>query len=324
MAAGAQRRRLALTIYLIVVALILAIDRLSAPAAASLRNELILISDADSIDASRGSNAVYRIRHDARGGSKRVVGSIPHGGGYLRISDIDCDGASRQLVVASHQPDLNGFHHAMLDGSGLHLDQPAAGAALTSLRHIALSPDGVSVIVSRQFEGFAQPRFGLVAGDLVRREFRSVKRPTASLSVHSPGWSPDGRQIVYIVEAWNDDARPTYRLAIADPDGGDERIIYETALALKDVAWSPDGEWLALEMSRQIHKLRADGSDITRLSSHHSGASHPRWSPDGERISFVAPSSFSGFNQLLTMDAEGGDIQQVANIRGALVNGCWV
>ena len=77
-------------------------------------------------------------------------------------------------------------------------------------------------------------------------------------------------------------------------------------------------------MSRQIYKLRPDGSELTQLSSHRGGASHPRWSPNGERISFVAPSSFPGFNQLIVMDADGRNIQQVANIRGEVVNGCWV
>ncbi len=284
---------------------------------------LIFISDADSIDASRDSNSVYRIGLDGRG-LKRVVGSIPHGDGYLRVSDVDCDATSQQLLIASHRRDLNGFHHAMLDGSGLHLDKPASGELLRSSRQISLAPDGKGILISRQDRAFAEPRFSLVAGDLQSRQFHNVKQATSALSYHSPDWSPDGRHIVYIIEKRTADARLAYHLAMAELDGSGERVILETTLALNDVAWSPDGEWLAFEMSRQIYKLRADGSELTRLSSHHSGASAPRWSPAGERISFVAPSSFPGFSQLLTMDADGGDIQRVANIRGEIVNGCWV
>ncbi len=340
-----QRRRLILTLYLIAVASILAIDRLTMPAPAPA-SELIFISDTDSIDVSRQSNSVYRIgvdgsraglgsgsaalsrtrregRADAYPAMKRVVGSIPHGDGYLLIAAIDCHGASQSLVIASQRRDLNGFHHALLDGSGLHLDRPAAGQLLTSLRHIALAPDGQSVIVSRQYEGFTAPRYGLVAGDLGSREYRAIKTPTANRSYHSPEWSPDGRQIAYIIAEFRADAPTSNRLVLAAPDGGDERIIYQTPLALDDVAWSPNGEWLALEVSRQIYKLRPDGSDLTRLSGLQMGASSPRWSPTGERLSVVAPSSFPGFKQILALDADGRNIQQVANIRGDVLNGCW-
>ena len=329
---SARRRRYILAIYLMVVASILFADRLTAPSLETGEDELIFISDTDSIDAGRDSNSVYRIRLDG-GGMKRIVGSIRHGDdAYLRISDIDCHAPSQSLVIASHQHDLNGFHHALLDGSKLHLDRPAVGSLLTSLRHIALAPDGVAVIVSRQYEEFSRPRWrgsvnaplGLVAGDLKSREYKTIKSPTAERSYLSPDWSPDGGRITYIIEAHQPEARPSYALAIAAPDGSDGRIIHETTLALTDVAWSPDGDWLAVEMGLQIYKLRPDGSDLTRLSNHHAGASNPRWSPDGARISFVAPSSFPGFNQLITMDADGQNILQVSNIRGEVVNGCWL
>ncbi len=318
-----RRSRLILTIYLLIVASILAVDRLSAPASHLVKGELIFISDTDSIDASRESNSVYRIGLDGRG-QKRIVGSIPHNDGYLRISDIGCEPVSQQLVIASHRHDLNGFHHALLDGSGLHLDKPGSGVPLTATRQIAIAPDGVSIIVSRQFEEFDEPRYGLVAGDLMSREFKTFKAPTEALSHFAPDFGPGGRQVAYIIEESKGGLRPKYRLAIAAHDGRDEQVIFETTLALTDVAWSPDGEWLALEMSRQIYKLRPDGSELTQLSSHRGGASQPRWSPDSQRIGFVAPSSFPGFNQLIVMDADGRNIQQVANIRGEAVNGCWV
>ncbi len=323
MKGSARLRRDIVTLYLIVAAGILLLGQMSPASPSGDEGDLIFISDTDSIDAGRGSNSAYRIGLDGSG-MKRIVGSIPHGDGYLRISDVDCHAASRSLVIASQRHDLNGFHHALLDGSKLHLDRPATGELLTSLRHIALGPDGVAVIVSRQFKKFSQPRFGLVSGDLASREYSSIKSPSAERSYLSPDWSHDGRQIVYVVEEWLGDSRPLYRLAIAAPDGSDERIIHETTLALTDVAWSPDGEWIAAAIGRQIYKLRADGSDLTRLSNHHAGASHPRWSPDSKQISFVAPSSYPGFHQLMVMDADGGKIRRVINVRGEVVNGCWV
>lgn len=293
------------------------------PASETVENVLIFISDSDSIDAGRGSNSVYSIGLGGRG-LKRIVGSIPHGDGYLRATGIDCHTASQALVIASHRQDLNGFHHALLDGSGLHLDKPKNGTALFATRQIAIAPDGMGILISRQALAFAVPRFNLVAGDLFTRQYSMVKPATAALSYQSPDWSPDGRQIVYIIEELVADARNSYRLAIAKPDGSDERALFETTLSLTDVAWSPDGKWLALAMSRQIYKLRPNGNDLTRLTNHSSGASQPRWSPDSQRISFAAPSSFLGLNQLLVMDADGRNIQQVAGIRGDVINGCWI
>ena len=115
-----------------------------------------------------------------------------------------------------------------------------------------------------------------------------------------------------------------YSLALAAPNGTGEREIHRTTLTIADIDWSPDGEWIAAAIGRQLYKLRPDGSDLTRLSNHHGGISHPRWSPDSERISYVAPSSFPGFHQLMVMDAHGRNIRRVVNIRGEMVNGCWV
>lgn len=318
-----QRRRLVLTIYLIVVASILAMDRLTAPASEPVKDQLIFISNADSIDAGRQSNSVYRIGLDGRG-LKRIVGSIPHGDGYLRTSDIDCDSASQQLVIASHRRDLNGFHHAMLDGSGLHLDRPSEGDLLSATRQIALAADGVNVIVSRQFEDFSEPRFGLVFGDLLSRRFQLIKKPTMARSYCSPDFSPAGRLIAYIIIGRDGEASPAYQLAIARPSGRDEVVLYETPLRISDVSWSPTGEWLALVVDRQIYRMHPfGGAVLTQLTDHLGGAYAPRWSPDGAQISYVTPSTFAGQNQLFVMNADGSEKRRVANIRGDAVNGCW-
>ena len=137
MKGSARLRRDIVTLYLIVAAGILLLGQMSPASPSGDEGDLIFISDTDSIDAGRGSNSAYRIGLDGSG-MKRIVGSIPHGDGYLRISDVDCHAASRSLVIASQRHDLNGFHHALLDGSKLHLDRPATGELLTSLRHIAL------------------------------------------------------------------------------------------------------------------------------------------------------------------------------------------
>ena len=325
-----SRRRLTkdvFTAYVVAVVCIFFWRQLQSPASApgSERVEyaLIFISDFDPIDASRRSNSVYRIASDG-GAMKRVVGSIPHGYAFLRISDIDCERESQQLVIASHQRDLNGFHHALLDGTGLHLDQPGSGDLLRATRQIAIAPDGRRIIVSRQEPDFDEPRFGLVAGDLMSRQFVSIKAPSVQRSYLAPEWSPDGASIAYIIELFDSPAAAGYALAIAAPDGGQERIVLHTAAQISDVAWSPTGQWLALVSNRQIFRVRPDGGDLRQLTHHHHGAWSPRWSPDGRQISFVTGSSFPGQQLLLVMDADGANPRLVAAIRGDVLNGCWV
>ena len=318
-----ERSRRILLVYLLVASCILLADRLWQPVHDRAADQLYFISDSDSIDAGRGSNAVYRIGLDGRG-AKRILGAIPHGAGYLRSTDIDCHADSRSLVIASHKRDLNGFHHSLLDGSGLHLDAPKAGEMLTSLREIALGPDGISIIASRQEGGHETPRYGLVRGDLAARVFKSIKPATARHSYISPAWSPDGQRIAYIIVASAEDGGVSYKLALAQPDGSGEQVIHESNWQMASVVWSPAGDRLAAVIGAQIYSIKLDGSGLTRLSNHQAGASMPRWSSDGARISFVAPSSFPGFNQLLTMAADGGDIRRVVNLRGEIINGCWL
>ena len=323
-----SRRTNIITAYVMAVILLFLGRQLISPSISPARepveNALIFISDTDSIDAGRNSNSVYRIGLDGRG-LKRIAGSIPHGAGYLRSTDIDCHAASQALLIASHRRDLNGFHHARLDGSGLHLDRPAAGDLLTATRQIAIAPDGRGIVVSRQFEGFAEPRFGLVRGDLFTRYFEVVKAPTAERSYISPDYSHSGRQLAYIIQQHADSAGWSTRLVIANSAGRPEKVIYETDRHISEVAWSPTGEWLALVVDRQIYRMYPfGGAALTRLTDHLGGASSPRWSPDGAQISYVTPSTYPGLQQIMIMNADGSGKQRVANIRGNLVNGCWL
>ncbi len=328
-----SRRTNIITAYILVVVILFCGRQLAmralAPAGEAVADEFIFISDTDSLDASRRSNSVYRIQLDGRGlftqpSMKRIVGSIKHGDGYLRISDIDCEPASQQMVIASHRHDLNGFHHSLLDGTGLHLDKPDSGARLRATRQIAIAPDGERIMVSRQFEGFSEPRFGLVGGDLMSRQYHIVKTPTATLSYRSPVWAPGGKRIAYIIERQEGDTTKMYQLAIASSSGADESIAYESSLTISDLDWSPTGERLALVVDRQVYRIDRGASEMIKLTDHLGGATSPRWSPDGAQVSYVTPSTFAGQNQLFVMNADGSGKRRVANIRGELVNGCWV
>ena len=323
-----SRRTNIITAYVMAVVMLFLgrqlVAQIVSPAGEPVENALIFISDTDSIDAGRQSNSVYRIGVDGRG-LKRIVGSIPHDDGYLRTTDIDCHAASQALVIASHRRDLNGFHYALLDGSGLHLDRPAHGDLLSATRQIAIAPDGTRIVASRQFEGFAEPRFGLIRGDLFTRYFDVDKAPTAQRSYIAPDFSPSGHRLAYIIQRHDDNASWASRLVITSAGGYMDNVIYETRRRISDVAWSPKGKWLALEVDGQIYRIHHwGGAELAKLTDHVGGATSPRWSPDGAHISYVTQSTYPGMQQIMIMNADGSDKQRVTNIRGDVVNGCWV
>lgn len=308
---------------LLLLILLLSLDLIRVKETPPIEDALIFVSDFDPVDASRLSNSAYRVGLDGVD-MRYIAGSIRHPDlGFIRIAAIDCDSRSQLLAIASGRQDLDGFYVVGLDGAYLRQISDD-GASLTGLAGIALAPDCKQVLVSRAFDEFSDGRYGLVLGDIEGNGFTAIKQPTALLSYVAPDWSPDGRRMAYIIKRIAPDSASEYAIAVAAADGSQERVILETRLAIEGIDWSPGGEWIVAALSKQIYRLRADGSDLAQLTNHHNGAHSPRWSPEGRQISFVASSTFPGQNQLMMMDADGTNVRRVANIRGTALNGCWV
>lgn len=72
--------------------------------------------------------------------------------------------------------------------------------------------------------------------------------------------------------------------------GADPNV--EQAYADHDPVWSPDGEWIAFERIRvatdhhAIFTVRADGTELQRLTPCMLDAASPDWSPGGRGIAF--------------------------------------
>ena len=101
-------------------------------------------------------------------------------------------------------------------------------------------------------------------------------------SLHSLTWSPDGSMLAYVFDNI---------LLVRDVNIDKDRQITGTGL-YEDPTWSPDSIKLAYSSSSygtrtDVFVKKADGSDIARKITFNKAADdHPRWSPDGARISF--------------------------------------
>jgi len=100
----------------------------------------------------------------------------------------------------------------------------------------------------------------------------------------SPRLSPDGRAVAYVKRVADWEAgSKRYELWLADADGG------------RDRAWSTEA----------------------------ANASHPRWSPDGERLAFLS-NRLDGGNQVFAMPADGGEARALTALDGGVQRFEWM
>ncbi|HSK87781.1 MAG TPA: zf-HC2 domain-containing protein, partial [Anaerolineales bacterium] len=114
----------------------------------------------------------------------------------------------------------------------------------------------------------------------------------------NPFWSPDGKHIafesdraglqhIYLISA---DSSDVTRLT-----DGEARYEIGATYGMNSTPWSPDGTklivslWPPGETTRTLYVMDADGGNKTPLVSQPSNYfSFPSWSPDGQRITFIA------------------------------------
>jgi TolB protein len=142
-------------------------------------------------------------------------------------------------------------------------------------------------------------------------------------SIH-PNWSPDSQSVIFCAD---DDMHPPKK---------NEASVYSIDVKTKQTktlitggtntypSWSPDGKKIAFrrmigEMDSEV--FVKDGDKEVNLSHHPAFDGWPAWSPDGRRIAFS--SNRRSNYQIFVMDAEGANVQLVANTEGRATVPRW-
>ena len=123
-----------------------------------------------------------------------------------------------------------------------------------------------------------------------------------------PSFSPDGKQVVYMME--HDGTRDLF---IADLDGNNLLQLTDEPAYDYEPNWSPLGDKIAFTSRRdgnsEIYVMNADGSDVIRLTHDPALDWRPVFSPDGQWIVFE--SWRTGGGDIYMMRPDGSDLQQL-------------
>jgi Tol biopolymer transport system component len=153
-----------------------------------------------------------------------------------------------------------------------------------------------------------------------------ARRLTRNAALGGPVWSPDGRKLAFVERPERSGAacRPAGRcheeIYVINADGTGLRRLTRNAVFDGNPVWSPDGRSIAFTRDRDrqtvsIYVMNADGSGQRMLTPNVRRRPWVElaWSPDWEKIAFVASGGHLGAADIFVINADGSGLRNVTN-----------
>ena len=144
----------------------------------------------------------------------------------------------------------------------------------------------------------------------------------------NPVWSPDGQKIMFLF-GFGDNRGEIW---VINRDGSG-LVSMGSGEVLFNGVWSPDSQQIIFttpgyNKKNQIIRVNVDGSELTLLKSEDAYYESPVWSPDGQKIAFVAsPEKTSGIREdadIYIMNADGtGSINLTTDFELGAIYPVW-
>jgi TolB protein len=226
-------------------------------------------------------------------------------------------GAPGRIVFGQYSGDIAyNLMLATLDGKP---PQPLtnAGADFSGV----VSPDGQNLAFARVTTRDKQS--AILAGDIGTRDFQTVVAPDGY--ARYPAWSPDGKQLAF---ATAPDRFGNFRLAILDL--ATLQVRYPGPDRVGWLTWSAHGLTYAArrgaDQAQDLFVLDASGAARNLTNTADIEEEFPAWSPDGNKLAFVAsPAGAENLplRQIFTTNADGSGRTQLTSGPGAHTNPTW-
>lgn len=276
-------------------------------------------------------NGLYMVRPDGRDQHLVLTTNAGH-------PDWSPDG--KRIVFDTE--DDSGIWTVNADGTNVKTLIACVGAPCAGVAHPAWSPDGKHLAFDRSLQpaakGYEDDQISIEVLDLATGMTRTVAisplADTDYVEYSGPRWSPDGKQIAFMVNTFAtppaDDNVRSSAVAVVTADGSEvdaPRILTDASLWAAAPDWSPDGQRIAFNTypinyfeattkASNIYTIRPDGTDLTQIT--HFGendvrATRPNWTPNGKRIIFthITPDGGWGDRKIAFIDPDGSNVTLV-------------
>jgi Tol biopolymer transport system component len=209
----------------------------------------------------------------------------------------------------------------------------------------AYSPDGTRVVFLRSLgplvpsDEFGQEvpsDCGLWIGEIATGEVTQITSNThpACDGEYTPRWSPDGTQLLYWRDPYENGKPIGTAVYVIQADGSSERRLTDPEMFAGEADWSPDGEWIVFATypfgefgdagpkPSNLYRIHPDGSGLEQLTHYEMNlkAVQPQYTPDGKAILFTGAGSSS--RSLYTLPAGGSEPTLIAR-GGVYTHGTW-